>query len=143
MGRKRERVKKIFADKKPSVEKAYSRKRAGVMLSVISAVTCVLTVAGFLAINKLSEAYENGNVLRDLIAEHPVISGIIMVFICAAQVVVAFIPGEIVEVTADGVTSSRPGVFAGGDAVTGAATVILAMGAGKKAAEAIDASFRK
>ena len=31
-----------------------------------------------------------------------------------------------------------PGVFAGGDAVTGAATVILAMGAGKKAAKAID-----
>ena len=34
--------------------------------------------------------------------------------------------------------SSRPGVFAGGDIVTGAATVILAMGAGKKAAKAID-----
>ena len=33
--------------------------------------------------------------------------------------------------------TSRPGVFAGGDAVTGAATVILAMGAGRKAAEAI------
>ena len=34
--------------------------------------------------------------------------------------------------------TTRQGVFAGGDAVTGAATVILAMGAGKKAAEAID-----
>ena len=34
--------------------------------------------------------------------------------------------------------TSREGVFAGGDAVTGAATVILAMGAGKNAAEAID-----
>ena len=34
--------------------------------------------------------------------------------------------------------STRENVFAGGDAVTGAATVILAMGAGKKAAEAID-----
>lgn len=33
--------------------------------------------------------------------------------------------------------TSRPGVFAGGDAVTGAATVILAMGAGRKAARAI------
>ncbi|MBQ9975046.1 MAG: NADPH-dependent glutamate synthase [Clostridia bacterium] len=38
----------------------------------------------------------------------------------------------------DGVTTSRRGVFAGGDAVTGAATVILAMGAGKKAAEKIE-----
>ena len=37
----------------------------------------------------------------------------------------------------DGQTS-REGVYAGGDAVTGAATVILAMGAGKKAAAAMD-----
>ena len=35
--------------------------------------------------------------------------------------------------------TTRPGVFAGGDAVTGAATVILAMGAGRKAAAAIHA----
>ncbi len=34
--------------------------------------------------------------------------------------------------------TSREGVFAGGDTVTGAATVILAMGAGRKAAKAID-----
>ena len=33
--------------------------------------------------------------------------------------------------------TSKPGVFAGGDAVTGAATVILAMGAGKTAAKGI------
>lgn len=34
--------------------------------------------------------------------------------------------------------TTREGVYAGGDAVTGAATVILAMGAGKKAADSID-----
>ena len=34
--------------------------------------------------------------------------------------------------------TTREGIFAGGDAVTGAATVILAMGAGRKAAKAID-----
>jgi glutamate synthase (NADPH/NADH) small chain len=38
--------------------------------------------------------------------------------------------------------TSIPGVFAGGDIVTGAATVILAMGAGKKAARAIDEYLR-
>ncbi|HHT9118635.1 MAG TPA: NADPH-dependent glutamate synthase [Candidatus Hypogeohydataceae bacterium YC38] len=38
--------------------------------------------------------------------------------------------------------SSKEGVFAGGDIVTGAATVILAMGAGKKAAQAIDQYVR-
>jgi len=41
----------------------------------------------------------------------------------------------------DGLTS-RPMVYAGGDAVTGAATVILAMGAGKEAARAIDAAIK-
>lgn len=41
----------------------------------------------------------------------------------------------------DGATA-RPGVFAGGDAVTGAATVILAMGAGRTAARAIDEYIR-
>lgn len=39
-------------------------------------------------------------------------------------------------------STSKDGVYAGGDAVTGAATVILAMGAGKKAAKAIDEYIR-
>ena len=38
--------------------------------------------------------------------------------------------------------TSKEGVYAGGDAVTGAATVILAMGAGKKAAAAMDEYIR-
>ena len=39
--------------------------------------------------------------------------------------------------------TSHKAVFAGGDAVTGAATVILAMGAGKTAAESIDEYFKE
>lgn len=45
--------------------------------------------------------------------------------------------GGIIIEEATGKTT-KEGVFAGGDAVSGAATVILAMGAGKKAARAID-----
>ncbi|WP_304719378.1 NADPH-dependent glutamate synthase [uncultured Alistipes sp.] len=46
-------------------------------------------------------------------------------------------------ITADaGGVTTRAGVFAGGDAVTGAATVILAMGAGRTAAKAIDEYIR-
>lgn len=41
-------------------------------------------------------------------------------------------------ITAENGTTSREGVFAGGDVSTGAATVILAMGAGKSAAKSID-----
>ena len=50
--------------------------------------------------------------------------------------------GRIVVKTESGLTS-MPAVYAGGDAVTGAATVILAMGAGKKAAQAIDEYLSK
>ena len=39
--------------------------------------------------------------------------------------------------------TSREGVFAGGDVVTGSATVISAMGAGKIAARAIDDYLKK
>ena len=47
-----------------------------------------------------------------------------------------------IVVNEDGLTS-RNGVYAGGDAVTGAATVISAMGAGKTAAKAIDEYLNK
>ena len=47
-----------------------------------------------------------------------------------------------IVVNEDGLTS-REHVYAGGDAVTGAATVILAMGAGKTAAKAIDEQLSK
>ena len=47
-----------------------------------------------------------------------------------------------IVVTEDGLTS-RKNIYAGGDAVTGAATVISAMGAGKTAADAIDRELNK
>ena len=43
----------------------------------------------------------------------------------------------------DTLRTTREGVYAGGDAVTGAATVILAMGAGKQAARSIDEFIRR
>ena len=45
-------------------------------------------------------------------------------------------------VNEESMETSKPLVYAGGDAVTGAATVILAMGAGKRAAAAIDIKLR-
>ena len=47
--------------------------------------------------------------------------------------------GCLVLTDGDTMQTTREAVYAGGDAVTGAATVILAMGAGKTAAAAIDA----
>ena len=81
-------------------------------------------------------------------------------FIIDADTVIMAIgtsPNPLIKATTDGLetqpfggiitdesgATSRPGVFAGGDAVTGAATVILAMGAGKTAAEAMDKYMRQ
>ena len=62
----------------------------------------------------------------------------------------SFITGEMAAAVADGHIKANPltletgikGVFAGGDAVTGAATVIQAMAAGRKAAKSIDKYFK-
>lgn len=47
-----------------------------------------------------------------------------------------------IKADSESLATSLPGVFAGGDIVTGAATVIAAMGAGKKAARSIDEYLR-
>lgn len=100
MGKKRERVKRIFADREIADTGHYSKKKAGIVLSVVSVLMCVLSVVGIIFINKLSAEYENGNVLRSLIDEHHFISALVMVAICTVQVIIAFIPGEVVEVAA-------------------------------------------
>ena len=62
--------------------------------------------------------------------------GKLQVFVLFLQDMGHEIDGSIIT-DEDGLTSCE-GIYAGGDAVTGAATVILAMGAGKKAAAAMD-----
>ena len=100
MGRRRDKVRAIFADKELADRGHYSKKKAGIVLSVVSVLMCVLSVAGIIAINKLSAEYENGNILRDFIDGHHFISAVVMVAICTVQVIIAFIPGEVVEVAA-------------------------------------------
>ena len=48
-----------------------------------------------------------------------------------------FTPKGTIIVNEEAMSTNVEGIYAGGDAVTGAATVILAMGAGRKAAKAI------
>lgn len=100
MGHQRKNLRDLFSDKKQTTTVRYSKKKAGLILSIVSTLMCFLSVVGIIILNHLSAEYENGNILRDLIAKNPVISAIIMVAICSLQVIIAFIPGEVVEVAA-------------------------------------------
>lgn len=86
-----------FADKPHGEVKTYTKGRAIAILSVISAVFCVLTVIGFIWIKM---KFSDTNAVRDLVDRSPVLAAIVMALICAAQVVVAFVPGELVEISA-------------------------------------------
>ena len=103
LGKKAERVKRIFADKEIADRGHYSKRRAGAILSIVSVIMCVLTVIGIIFINKLNselDLKDDQNVLRLWIDAHPVASAVIMIIICAIQVIIAFVPGEVVEIAA-------------------------------------------
>ena len=87
-------------------EKTYSKKRAATILSIISAVIAVLTVVGFLLMSE-----ENLKLLEAYCQEHIFIGSIIFLLICIAQVVVAFVPGELVEISAGVIYGPWQGVF--------------------------------
>ena len=99
MGKKRERVKKIFSDKELEDRGHYSKRVAGVALTVISVLTVILTVIGVLFVKReFSET--NTDLLRAWADEHPVLGAILMIGVCCVQVVIAFVPGEMVEIAA-------------------------------------------
>lgn len=95
MATKREKVRKIFTDKEPKQVKHYTKKKAIGLLSVFSAVLCVLSVAGFLWIRT---SFSDVDMIKVWVDNNYVIGIIIMTLICAIQVVIALIPGELLEI---------------------------------------------
>jgi len=77
--------------------KAVSKKASLIALSVFSVLSCVLAVLGYLYIRY---AFKDPSVVRDWIDEHIILGVIAMIFICALQVIVALVPGELVEIAA-------------------------------------------
>jgi glutamate synthase (NADPH) small chain len=88
----------------------------------------------------------------------PIVGSEFILEVDTAIIAIGQTPNPLIRTTTDGLQVTRwggiiiddatgmtsvPGVFAGGDAVTGAATVITAMGAGKTAAEGIDRYIRE
>lgn len=95
MGKRKERAKALFKDKEFEETKRYSKRYAATVLSVISAVLCVLTVVGIFIFR---EFFTDPEVFRSWINENYLLGVIAVILICAVQVIVALIPGEAVEI---------------------------------------------
>lgn len=95
MGRPREKVKRLFADKQLEETKTYSKKYAATVLSVISVTVCVLSVLGVVF---LRTYFSDTDVIKEWIAENYLLGLLIMTALCAVQVVIALMPGELLEI---------------------------------------------
>ena len=95
MASKKERVRRLFRDREPRDVKHYSKKRAAGLLAAFSAALCVLSVVGFLWIRA---RFSDVDVIKAWVDENYILGAVLMMLICAVQVVVAFIPGELLEI---------------------------------------------
>ena len=99
MSQKSERVKHVFADKEIVDRGHYTKKKATLIISVISIIMCVLTVLGIIVLGKIQKELDE-NVVRSVTSRYPIVSALVMISVCAVQVIVAFVPGEVVEIAA-------------------------------------------
>ena len=82
------------------------KSKASIILSVVSAVFLALTALG---VWLMREYLTDPEVVREAIGEHYFLGAVAMILICALQVVVALIPGEVVEIAAGYVFGSWMG----------------------------------
>ena len=78
-------------------KKLYSKRVAAICLSAFSVLSCVLAAVGFIL---LQTVFADQDVFKAFVDKHYILSAILMICICAVQVIVALIPGELVEITA-------------------------------------------
>lgn len=99
--KKREKIKQALQDKLGDTEfvetKHYSKKVAAVVLTTFSVLSCVLAAIGILYIRR---EFSDPDIVRDWIDGHHFLGALIMIAICVLQVVIALIPGELVEIAA-------------------------------------------
>lgn len=82
------------------------KTKASLILSIVSAVFLALTVLG---IWLMREYLADPELVRERIGEHYFLGAVAMILICAVQVVVALIPGEVAEIAAGYVFGSWVG----------------------------------
>ncbi len=83
--------------KRENQKQPLKKSRAALILGILSAVFLILTVGGILF---FWEYLSDPEAVRETIGEHYFLGAIALVLICAFQVVVALVPGELVETAA-------------------------------------------
>ena len=99
MGKRADRAKELLSDKHFEQTPHYSKRYAATVLSIASAVICVLAVVGIFLFRDYFSA-ENLENLQQFVSEHWLVGALIFVLVCVIQVVIALIPGEAVEIAA-------------------------------------------
>ena len=82
-------------ENKPSSKK--KRLNAALVLTIVSVLFCIFTVVGFILMRKY---FSDAEYIRKIIGNNYALGAFVMVIVTAIQVVVAFIPGELVEIAA-------------------------------------------
>ena len=110
MGKRKERAKQLLQDKQFEQTERYSKRYAATVISVASAVICILAVIGAILLKDYFSA-ENLDKIQAFVAEHWVVGTLIFMAICAVQVIIALIPGEAVEIAAGVIFGSWEGAL--------------------------------
>lgn len=79
-----------------------------IVLSVFSVLLVICTIIGAFLIRKY---FSDANIIRSYINDHYLIGSLIMIAVTAIQVVIAFIPGELVEIAAGYAFGAIPGLI--------------------------------
>ena len=95
MSKNKEKIKRIFASKELKETKHYSKKESILVIVLVLVLSSILAVVGSLIIK---HEFSDTNSFSRLVEENYLLSVVVMILICALQVMVALIPGELVEI---------------------------------------------
>lgn len=110
MGKKKDHARQLLQDTQLQETKHYSKRYAATVISIVSAVICILAVIGAIVLNDYFSA-ENLEKIRGFVAEHWLVGALIFMCVCAIQVIIALIPGEVVEIAAGVIFGSWMGAL--------------------------------
>ena len=112
ISRKKRRESEDPADKTTDVQTTSpSTKGKGRIAVILTVVSIVFTAATIIGIILMREFFSDAEKIHRIIGDHYVLGAFIMISVSAVQVIVAFIPGELVEIASGYIFGTIPGTL--------------------------------